>query len=361
MTPRCNVAGIDPAIPFHVNWDAVHHQGRKAGAELSARGGRGQAAAGRLGFSLLELMIVLSILSVITVMAWPRITGRLQQIAAREAAMQLRSDLAEAREAAIRSGEPWALRARLGGGAYEIGPALAFRAHDGTTSADSASMLSGADTLQALRGATNKLPTEPLQPTIENASTPLEPAGATSPLDEQAIRAKELPPDIVFEPNHAHQHERTELTPFPGQQPPSTATPAATLFAEQIATERAPPSGTPLVMNESQPTGLDRAVANWSYLVVFQPDGRGSDAELRLRDTATQHQIRLTVRRLTGAVKISDVERPLPLPPDQQEMNRETLLPPELVQPSRGRMETKSISPTPPPAHRGTPNTEIRR
>jgi len=61
----------------------------------------------RRAFTLLELMIVLVILVGVMAVAWPRITGQIQLVAPREAALQVKSDLAEARERAVISGEPW--------------------------------------------------------------------------------------------------------------------------------------------------------------------------------------------------------------------------------------------------------------
>gem|GEM_PF-4748950 len=52
--------------------------------------------------------------------------------------------------------------------------------------------------------------------------------------------------------------------------------------------------------------------SNWKYVVIFQPDGRATEAEMRLKDQASEAKIRLAIRGLTGGVTIDGVERKRP-------------------------------------------------
>ena len=143
----------------------------------------------RRGFTLLELMIVLLILVAVMSVAWPRITRQLALVGPREAAVQLKGDLESAREQAVVSGEPWALRIERGKRNYEIGPVAEFRKRDqmqfsiptgGDTSVDQLIGLTADDRLTV---------TEPENTTVETL-TPIE--------------SLELPAGMVFDDGVAH-------------------------------------------------------------------------------------------------------------------------------------------------------------
>ncbi len=78
---------------------------------------------GARGFTLLELIIVLAILSMLIVMAWPALRRPVTRSAVQQAARQLVRDLARARMAAIDSGQIVALRWEVGGPRYVVEPA----------------------------------------------------------------------------------------------------------------------------------------------------------------------------------------------------------------------------------------------
>ncbi len=85
-----------------------------------------RATSSRGGYTLLELIIVLAILTSLLALAWPHVHRRLRRSLPREAALQLKADLAEAREEAVRSGEPWVCRYQPGTGHYQIAPADSY-------------------------------------------------------------------------------------------------------------------------------------------------------------------------------------------------------------------------------------------
>jgi len=78
---------------------------------------------GARGFTLLELIIVLAILSMLIMMAWPALRRPVTRSAVQQAARQLVRDLARARMAAIDSGQIVALRWEVGGPRYVVEPA----------------------------------------------------------------------------------------------------------------------------------------------------------------------------------------------------------------------------------------------
>ena len=79
-----------------------------------------RAASSRNAYTLLELIIVLAILTSLMALAWPNVQRRLQRSLPREAALQIKAELADAREQAIRSGEAWACRYQPGTSYYQI-------------------------------------------------------------------------------------------------------------------------------------------------------------------------------------------------------------------------------------------------
>ncbi len=85
------------------------------------------------GFTLLELMIVLAILSVLIAVAWPSLRSPVMRSAVQQAARQLVKDLARARMAAIDSGQVMRFRFEPGGNRYEVEPAALSTESDSAT------------------------------------------------------------------------------------------------------------------------------------------------------------------------------------------------------------------------------------
>jgi len=75
----------------------------------------------RRGFSLMELFIVITILSMITLIAFPMLRRPLNESVVQDAGQQLLHDLAAARTAAIESGRPIIFQFQIGSGQYYIG------------------------------------------------------------------------------------------------------------------------------------------------------------------------------------------------------------------------------------------------
>ncbi|MFN9879970.1 MAG: Tfp pilus assembly protein FimT/FimU, partial [Planctomycetota bacterium] len=76
----------------------------------------------RRGFSLMELFLVITILSVIAVITFPLLRRPLNECVVQDAGQQLLRELAAARSAAIESGRPLLFQYQAGSGRYYIGP-----------------------------------------------------------------------------------------------------------------------------------------------------------------------------------------------------------------------------------------------
>lgn len=240
-------------------------------------------------YTLLELMIVLVVVVTIAAVAWPRITGQMQLVGPRESALQVSADLARAREEAIRSGVPWGLRILKGTGVYEMGPVDQFRARE-----DSLSTQGSLGTSAVQVGPSVTTQTE--QPVV---------AGSRGlPFVWQTIESLELLPGMVFDDGFAHASRDANLV--------RGAVGAAATVQPVIATPEdrdlavnAIPGGTDESM-ESIPGHVTR---DWKYVVIFQPDGRATESELRLKEQGSGSTIRLRIRGFTGGVTIDPVER----------------------------------------------------
>jgi prepilin-type N-terminal cleavage/methylation domain-containing protein len=81
--------------------------------------GRFVASRARRGVTLLELMIVVSILGITAGVAWPKFIETRQQMAVESAAQRLARDLGLARTEAIKRNRPVSLR-RIGMDSYQI-------------------------------------------------------------------------------------------------------------------------------------------------------------------------------------------------------------------------------------------------
>ena len=251
------------------------------------------------GFTLLELMIVLVILVVVTAFAWPRITGQMQLIGPREAALQLRADLAEARELAVRSGEAWTIRIERGTGSYEIGPVAEFRERealsspraDGGRSSD-AEMLIG----------------RAVKPAIERDDGLR--SGLAAPAVLTSIELLELPVGMVFEDGVAHSTREANQIRAVDPNQPSPVQPNLVQPNPSQPSPHQPSNGmlNPLGANHLVPTPLASA-DTWKYVCIFQPDGRATESEFRLKEQTSEAKIRLRIRGLTGGVTIDGVER----------------------------------------------------
>ena len=274
-------------------------------------------------------MIVLAILVTMAAIAWPKITRRLQQIGPQEAAIDIKARLNEARERAILDGEPWVFRIERGTGNYEFGPVSALRAQE---EAEVQGVASGGGSLNTVGESTFAVAaTTQATPTLGQTASPGTATGidaATVVNPTERILREQLPPGLVFDDGVAHSTQDPNVVrvagspnqfpnsqvnaigqPLPGQ--PQVGLPVQPQLGQPIG---AVPLVNPAIGGLAQP-GLPAVapVTGWKYVVIFQPDGRATESEIRLKDVVTEAKIRLRVRRLTGGVTIDRVEYKKPI------------------------------------------------
>ena len=275
----------------------------------------------RSAYTLLELMIVLAILVTVMAVAWPRITGQLQTIGPREAALQLKGDLEEAREQAVLTGEAWAVRIERGQARYEIGPVAEFRSRQQS----SLGVQGLRSSVEAQLGLTEaSLPTTG-GGSLSGSTLTATPVGRIEPID--------LPIGMIFDDGVAHSTQDVNAVRVDPNGANAVATapstvPNAALFnpGTGVVPANLPvdPNAMPAMvdpMNAPPATSQD----TWKYVVVFQPDGRATESEVRLKEQLSESKIRLRVRGFTGAVTIDAVERKQKLLPQEMGLEGETL------------------------------------
>lgn len=269
------------------------------------------------GYTLLELMIVLMIIVAMTAMVWPRMRGRMQSIAPREAGLQLKSDLIDAREQAVLTGEPWIVRIQRGTRNYEVGPLAAFVARESTLTGLGPSSAVGADT-SFLFPAASQASVSPEQRDPFNGSPNNMPTASTNAPEVQHL---ELPDGMIFDDGYAHQVQDANLAPsqMAGATafPPAPVQPSTTLDLGANANSTLTPPGmqpteqSPLPQMTQAPASFP-ATDSWKYAVIYQTDGRATESEIRLKEQVTQSTIRLRIRGFTGAITIDGVQRKPP-------------------------------------------------
>lgn len=87
---------------------------------VRAAAGHHRGIAPRAAFTLLEVMIVLSIAVGFLALSWPRMQGLVSKHELQEAALSVKAACAEARDRAVRSGHPVMLQYEHGGGQFRV-------------------------------------------------------------------------------------------------------------------------------------------------------------------------------------------------------------------------------------------------
>ncbi len=207
----------------------------------------------RPAFTLIEVMIVLTIVVSVLAIAWPRMRTLAAKTQFREAAVDFKAACAEARDQAVRSGKPVVLSYQLGKSRYR---------------------LSDQENSQFLS-----------KQTID-----LNPANlAEKPPDRsrQFIREFALPAGITFA-DPADLLDQTEANELRRLTQP-----------DQLRVEDR------LIVGQQQ-------TIDWaqSEAIRFFPEGRATSATVHLRASDTQESITVAVRGLNAEVSIGSVEQP---------------------------------------------------
>ncbi len=236
MTAR----GCHSRIRYESHWPAGRHPSGRPGAVCA-------------GFSLIELLIVLAILTAVSALVLPSLRRPLNQARLRSATVQVQNALGKARSLAVRQGRAVAFRCETGGRRWRIERADSMSA--GRFGADDAAAV-GTGSLSF---------------------------GQTADASGSLLREGRLPEAVTFGPL------TVRTPPVPSEPETPAGEPDDGLFGEE-------PAG-------------DRTV--WSDPILFEPQGRSRDARLRL-DSAGGLASVLVLRGLTGSVRVSVPFRPHP-------------------------------------------------
>lgn len=210
----------------------------------------------RGGFTLLELMLVLSMFVVMGAVAYPALQGPLAAQRLHSAAKQLRADLSRLRLKAIESGEPQQFRYVPGENKYRV----------------------GADEL--------------LSPPTDAGGDP----GSGSRLSEGGHKARA--------PLGDGPTLKSRFRQFALGEPIAFAEPDESEVTENLPGEPLAPAS---VEQRDSASGDELGGENWSSPVLFQPDGSSSGASFLIENPQGK-RMWIAVHALTGTVSIGEAE-----------------------------------------------------
>lgn len=221
------------------------------------------------GFTLLELMIVLTLIALMLAIAWPSLRRPLDRSEPQEAARQLVEDLGRARFHAIETGRTMVFRYEPGGTRYEIMPADLLDGRGADRDDDSRDDQYGAE-------------------------------------DEQGLPARELEIEGMFDNGVTFRDPAAvDEEPFP----------AGSALSDTLADEMAETEAVePLIQSEGQET-------SWSAPILIYPTGRAENASIELAGSKN-YSVTITLRGLTGALTIGPPVY-TQVPEDLSEMSQE--------------------------------------
>lgn len=241
----------------------------------------------RSGYTLLELMLVLAVLTVIVAMAWPSLSKPLHRSAVEQAAGQLVKDLGQARLAAIESGQIIRFRYEPGGGRYVLDMASAA-VKDGDSSGEEVSDAFASDELDGPGSDSSQTDKELSSVETFSAETSRSNGGRQREARPAWSLRGELPTDVVFRDPAEVSDEKL---------PPGSA--MSDMLADE-ATEREEVK--PLIDQGGEESDL-------SPPVFLYPNGRAENAELVLVGPE-EYRIVVRLRGLTGAASLGPLEHP---------------------------------------------------
>lgn len=246
----------------------------------------------RRGFSLMELFIVLTILSMITLIAFPMLRRPLNESVVQDAGQQLLHDLAAARTAAIESGRPILFQFQIGSGQYYIGEQdqRLDNPIDSKSKAD--------DALGLLPDASAKSPlaNSPNRNSQENSRP--------APL---RLR-RELPADVTFV-DTSLEEARLATTAF-SNRPSGTETGRERqkrvddVNAENLSPEERAPRDTPRQTVEENSADPKK----WSAPVRFYPSGRIKPRKIPI-ESPDGFRAELEIMRLAGRIRLTPPQK----------------------------------------------------
>ena len=247
-----------------------------------------RSSAGR-GFTLLELIVVVVILSIVATMAWPSMRKMYAQSKIEDAAKQVREALVRARLKAIETGTTQVFRFQPGSGRFEV---VAKSAADGR--ADPTVVVSDETGLGDPLGSPTGFSGDP-------SADPLYARPAWETLGHKIrFAGQDLDDRMMAQVNASENANPLES---------ALSTPTDQDFSQSGL------QGNPL-LGADPLTGLDPVSSmggtsgegQWSAPIVFYPNGRTSNARIRLTDEG-EYYVDVSLRGLTGGARISKVRR----------------------------------------------------
>jgi prepilin-type N-terminal cleavage/methylation domain-containing protein len=227
----------------------------------------------RAGVSLLELMLVVTLLSVVVAISYPSFRGTLTRNELTNAGRQLQQELQRARLASMESGEMWIFAPTLKSGAFYLGPLADFPAHDQTGGLDS----------NPLRNDAVDLPNSPYSANSGNSGNFAESPDSYLKRDGE----QQLPSGFRFV-SAADQTPDWETNRW-------VATDSAA--GRERGVSGSDTTAEPFWQNNRQP-----------QVVLFYPNGRMKSLELSLANS-DGFRITIEIQGLSGRIKLSPVTR----------------------------------------------------
>ena len=259
------------------------------------------------GFTLLELIVVVVLLSVLATMAWPSMRRMYTRGEIEDAAKQVRNALVRARLTAIETGTTQVFRFQPGTGRYEV---VAKSAADGE--ADTTEVIADETGLGDPLGSSAG-PSSDFSAEMSSLGDPMADPLSAEPTWEL------LGHKICFAGQDLDDRTMARVNASEGDNPLESplSTPADQDFSESGL------QGNPLLASDPL-SGLDPVSSiggisgeeEWSAPIIFYPNGRTSNARIRLSDQG-KYYVDVSLRGLTGGARISKIRR------WQEEMQKE--------------------------------------
>ena len=225
------------------------------------------------GYTLLEMMVVLAIISVLAAVSWPMLRRPLSKSRLQDGAQQLSKALADLRLVAMEEGRPYLFRYQMGASAFQSFPA------------------------EFLVG-------DPEQQTSAEVSPSLETI-------DSAADDFDFPRDDLGDEDYDRLDSDTETFDVENL-------PDGVLFFDTYLDSYEAPNDVQALEDRALTDGRDDSAAStevsqpdsesWSAPIRFYPDGRATSAKLVLVGE-NGYQVDVSVRGLTGAVRVSSPRR----------------------------------------------------
>lgn len=202
----------------------------------------------RGGFTLVELLVVLTILGLLVGMSWPSLTRLMSRTRVKEAAKSVRTELGETRLRAIESGMPQIYRFQPGTGLFEVRPKEEETAGPAVLESALEQLSDEAADTESITGGN---------------------------VEDEPVYERYLPEGMLFAGQEVARQPEAE----------EEAEGLAGLSTAEMAEQQI-----------------------WSEPIVFYPNGRTSNARIRVTD-GERYAVDVSLRGLTGTVRVGPTNR----------------------------------------------------